>query len=64
MNVGDEVMIRKDSEYYDLKVNIDNPRDITGIITNINENSSFTIEVSWNLNGWNVYNESDLILVE
>ena len=60
--VGDKVMINESSEYYGISKN--NPKDVEGVITSINEDEDLSHYVAWSNGGTNSYNASDLIMVE
>lgn len=59
---GDRVRISKGSRYYG-KGDANNPIDLTGTITNVNEDSHFTYSVTWDNGKRNSYKrEGDLYL--
>lgn len=64
-DVGNTVRISKQSEYYSEKRDV-NPRDINGIITSTDCDSSdgYYIKVKWDNSRINYYTEKDLKLVK
>jgi hypothetical protein len=60
--VGDKVKISNASEYYGISRN--NPKDVEGVITSINEGEDLSHYVAWSNGGTNSYDASDLIKVE
>jgi hypothetical protein len=60
--VGDKVMISESSEYYGISKN--NPQDVEGVITSLNEGEGLSHYVDWSDGGRNNYDASDLIMVE
>lgn len=59
--VGDEVMIREDSDYYD--DGDSNPRDMRGIIYQIRDDTDLPICVQWENEKTNTYGATDLYIV-
>jgi hypothetical protein len=62
LKVGDKVMISKASEYYGISKN--NPKDVEGVITSLDEGEDLSHYVDWSEGGRNNYDASDLIKVE
>lgn len=60
--VGDKVMISESSEYYGISKN--NPQDVEGVITSLDEGEGLSHYVDWSDGGRNNYDASDLIKVE
>jgi len=60
--VGDRVRIKNTSSYY-VDNDIDNPKNINGIITEYDD-SGLPVSVKWDNGGYNGYNESDLVLID
>jgi ribosomal protein S17 len=60
--VGDKVMISESSEYCGISKN--NPKDVEGVITSLNEGESLSHYVDWSDGTRNNYDASDLVKVE
>jgi len=62
LKVGDKVMISVSSEYYGISK--DNPKDVEGVITSLNEGEDLSHYVDWSDGTRNNYDASDLVKVE
>lgn len=61
--IGDIVKIAKTSEYYD-SIESSHPRDIEGVVEEIDDDEEFRINVEWTNETYNYYNEESLRLVK
>jgi hypothetical protein len=62
LKVGDKVMISESSKYCGISKN--NPKDVEGVITSLDEGEGLSHYVDWSDGGRNNYDASDLIKVE
>lgn len=60
-SVGDEVFLRKDSEFACDPTDKNNPLHVKGIVELVEDYESFDFSVRWSNGGFNSYNEKDLM---